>query len=87
MLRFTWTETALEDLDWWQQHDPRMLRKIIQLCLEICKSPTQGTGKPEPLKFDFKGYWPRRINQEHRIVYAFDEKQVTITQCRFHYSK
>ena len=86
MLRLTWTEAALEDLDWWQQHDTKMLKKIIQLCLEICNNLTQGTSKPEPLKFDFKGYWSRRINQEHRIVYAFDAIQVTITQCRFHYS-
>lgn len=87
MLRLTWTENALEDLDWWQQHDPKMLKRIIQLCLEICKNPTKGVGKPEPLKFDFQGYWSRRINQEHRIIYAFDDKQVTITQCRFHYHK
>jgi toxin YoeB len=85
MLRLTWTENALEDLDWWQQHDPKMLKRIIQLCLEICKNPMKGVGKPEPLKFDFQGYWSRRINQEHRIIYAIDDKQVTITQCRFHY--
>jgi toxin YoeB len=57
MLRLTWTENALEDLDWWQQHDPKMLKRIIQLCLEICKNPMKGVGKPEPLKFDFQGYW------------------------------
>jgi toxin YoeB len=87
MLRLTWTENALEDLDWWQQHDTKVLRKIIQLSLDICKNPTQGIGKPEPLKFEFQGYWSRRINQEHRIVYAFDKNKVTITQCRFHYDK
>ncbi|TRW93228.1 Txe/YoeB family addiction module toxin [Candidatus Methylobacter oryzae] len=87
MLRLTWTENALEDLDWWQQHDAKMLKRIIHLCVEICKNPTQGKGKPEPLKFDLQGYWSRRINQEHRIIYAFDDKQVTITQCRFHYQK
>ncbi|CAN1211709.1 Txe/YoeB family addiction module toxin [Tumidithrix helvetica PCC 7403] len=87
MLRLTWTENALEDLDWWQQNDIKILRKIIQLCLEICKNPTTGLGKPEPLKFELQGYWSRRINQEHRIIYAFDENQVTITQCRFHYQK
>lgn len=87
MLRLTWTENALEDLDWWQQHDVKLLKRIIQLCLEICKNPTHGIGKPELLKFELQGYWSRRINQEHRIIYAFDDKQVTITQCRFHYHK
>lgn len=64
MLRLTWTENALEDLDGWQQHDAKMLKRIIQLCIEICKNPTQGKGKPEPLKFDLQGllvqaYQPR----------------------------
>lgn len=83
MLQLTWTKNALEDLEWWQKHDAKMLKRIIQLCLETCKNPTQGVGKPELLKFDLQGYWSRRINGEHRIVYAFDAKQVTITQCRF----
>ena len=87
MLKLTWTENALKDLDWWQQNDIKMLKKIIQICLETCKNPTTGLGKPEPLKFELQGYWSRRINQEHRIIYAFDETQVTITQCRFHYCK
>lgn len=85
MLQLTWTENALEDLEWWQKHDAKMLKRIIQICLAICKNPMQGIGKPEPLKFDLQGYWSRRIDDEHRIVYAFDAKQVTITQCRFHY--
>ena len=87
MLKLTWTENALKDLDWWQQNDIKMLKKIIQICLETCKNPTTGLGKPEPLKFELQGYWSRRINQEHRIIYAFDENQVTIIQCRFHYYK
>jgi toxin YoeB len=87
MLRLTWTENAIEDLNWWQQHDAKTLKRIIQLCIETCKNPMQGIGKPEPLKFNLHGYWSRRINQEHRIIYAFDEKQVTIVQCRFHYHK
>ncbi|WP_103666307.1 Txe/YoeB family addiction module toxin [Pseudanabaena sp. BC1403] len=65
----------------------KLLRKIIQICLEICKDPTKEIGKPEPLKFDLQGYWSRRINQEHRIIYTFDESQVTVIQCRFHYQK
>jgi toxin YoeB len=63
MLRLTWTETALEDLDWWARHDPRKLKRIIQLCLGTCENPTRGIGKPEPLRFDYAGYWSRRIDQ------------------------
>ncbi len=87
MLQLTWTENALGDLEWWQKHDTKVLKRIIQICLATCKNPTQGIGKPEPLKFDLQGYWSRRIDDEHRIVYAFDAKKVTITQCRFHYQK
>lgn len=85
MLRLTWTETALEDLNWWAQCDPRKLKRIIQLCLGTCENPTQGIGKPEPLRFDYQGYWSRRIDQEHRLIYGFDDQQVTIIQCRYHY--
>ena len=85
MLRLTWTENALEDLDWWQQHDAKMLKRIIQLCLIICKNPTKGIGKPEPLKHAFAGFWSRRINDEHRMVYRMTGDQLEIAQLRFHY--
>jgi len=85
MLRLIWTEAALEDLDWWQQHDAKMLKKIIQLCLGVCHHPMCGLGKPEALKYDFQGYWSRRITQAHRLIYAFDDKCVIVIQCRFHY--
>jgi toxin YoeB len=85
MLQLTWTEFGLEDLEWWQKHDSKMLKRIILLCLETCKHPTQGLGKPEPLKFNYQGYWSRRIDEKHRLVYAFDETSVTVIQCRHHY--
>lgn len=87
MLRLTWTETGLEDLEWWTKKDSRKLKRIIILCIETCKNPTKGIGKPEPLRYDYRGYWSRRIDDEHRLVYAFDEKDVTIIQCRYHYAK
>ena len=87
MLRLTWTDTALEDLGWWSNHDPRKLKKIIQLCLATCKVPEGGIGKPEALRFDYQGYWSRRIDYEHRLVYAFDQDSVTVIQCRYHYEK
>ncbi|OQY53822.1 MAG: Txe/YoeB family addiction module toxin [Candidatus Parabeggiatoa sp. nov. 2] len=85
MLQLTWTETGLEDLEWWHQHNSKILKRIIRLCLETCKNPTQGIGKPEPLKFNLQGYWSRRITDEHRLIYAFDDEQVVVIQCRHHY--
>ena len=87
MLTLTWTENALEDLAWWQQHNSKKLKRLIQLCLDTCKHPESGIGKPEPLKFQYQGYWSRRIDERHRLVYAFDEHQVTIIQCRYHYDE
>jgi len=85
MLKLTWTETGLEDLEWWHQHNSKMLKRIIKLSLETCKKPTKGIGKPEPLKFNLHGYWSRRITEGHRFVYAFDNEQVVVIQCRHHY--
>jgi toxin YoeB len=85
MLRLTWTETGLEDLRWWAERDPKKLKRIIQLCLAACREPTGGIGKPEPLRFDYQGYWSRRITEEHRLVYAFDDDTLTVIQCRYHY--
>ena len=87
MLRLTWTETALEDLRWWSDQDPRKLRKIIQLCLAACTEPEKGIGKPEALRFAYQGYWSRRIDHEHGLVYAFDHDAITVIQCRYHYVK
>ena len=87
MLRLTWTDTGLDDLEWWAKHDPRKLKRIIEVCLAACRTPTAGIGKPEPLRYDFQGYWSRRIDQEHRLVYAFDETDLTVIQCRFHYQR
>ncbi len=87
MLKLTWTETALNDLAWWTGRNPKILKRIVKLCLDVCKDPRSGIGKPEPLSFNLQGYWSRRITQEHRLVYAFDETEVTVIQCRFHYEK
>ena len=78
MLKLTWTDTGLEDLNWWADQNPKVLKRIIKLCIETCKNPTAGVGKPEPLRFEFSGYRSRRITQEHRPVYAFDNQEVTV---------
>jgi len=68
MLRLTWTETGLDGLKWWAKHDPKKLKRIIEVCRAACRTPTTGIGKPETLRFDFQGYRSRRIDQEHRLV-------------------
>lgn len=74
-----------EDYLYWQQHDKRILRKINSLIKEIGRSPFKGTGKPEVLKHNLSGWWSRRIDLEHRLVYRVDKDATIILQCRYHY--
>jgi len=69
----------------WQQADKAMLRKINRLIEECLRHPFEGTGKPEPLRGDLAGYWSRRIDREHRLVYRVTQDTVVIVQCRYHY--
>jgi len=62
-----------------------MLKKINSLIKEISRTPYEGTGKPEPLKFDLTGFWSRRIDQEHRLVYRVEKRDLHILTCRYHY--
>lgn len=79
------SEHAWEDYLYWQQTDKKMLKRINQLIKDIQSSPFQGIGKPEPLKHGLTGYWSRRINEEHRIVYKVENKSIFIAQLRYHY--
>lgn len=79
------SEHAWEDYLYWQQTDKKILKRINQLIKEIQRSPFQGVGKPEPLKHGLAGYWSRRINDEHRIVYKVENKSIYIAQLRYHY--
>lgn len=79
------TRPAWEDYIYWQQNDFKLLERINELIKDIQHHPFTGIGKPEPLKFELKGYWSRRINQEHRLVYKVENKIVYIVQCRYHY--
>jgi toxin YoeB len=82
-----YTSKAQEDLTYWQQNDQRIVNKINKLISAILASPFSGIGKPEPLKFLKSGYWSRRINREHRLVYKVADNRLYIAQCRFHYEK
>ncbi len=76
---------AWEDYTFWQGSDPKMVRRINELIKDIVRDPHGGIGKPEPLKHAFRGYWSRRIDSEHRIVYKTIEGGVLIAQLRYHY--
>ncbi len=76
---------AFEDLAWWIEQDRRTALRIIKLIREVQRTPYEGTGQPEPLKYGLSGCWSRRINQEHRIVYQVSEGIINVIQARFHY--
>ncbi|MCF8212209.1 MAG: Txe/YoeB family addiction module toxin [Rhodoferax sp.] len=69
----------------WQQTDKAVLRRINCLIRDIQREPFEGIGKPEPLRFNFAGYWSRRIDEEHRIVYKIQDDEIIIAQLRGHY--
>ncbi|AVO44412.1 Txe/YoeB family addiction module toxin [Phreatobacter cathodiphilus] len=76
---------AWEDYLHWQEADRRILKKLNALIRECRRTPFTGTGKPEPLKNEFQGWWSRRIDQEHRLVYRMRGEVLEIAQCRYHY--
>ncbi|MDX1701986.1 MAG: Txe/YoeB family addiction module toxin [Melioribacteraceae bacterium] len=84
------TKNAWEDFSYWIDTDEYEVKKIKALIRSIRENPFKGIGKPEPLKYSLKGYWSRRINQEHRLVYKVSGKKgvdqkCIIIQCRYHY--
>ncbi len=80
-----WAEKAWEDYLYWQATDKKTLQRINLLIKDIKRNPFSGIGDPEPLKHNWSGYWSRRVDREHRLVYKYTEKTVTIVQCRYHY--
>jgi toxin YoeB len=84
-LKLIFAEQAWEDYLYWQQHDRKLLERINILIREIQRQPFSGIGKPEPLKHALAGYWSRRIDSEHRIVYKVVEGSLLIAQLRYHY--
>ncbi len=85
MMRITFSRNAWEDYVSWQKEDKKILRKINNLIKDIQRTPFEGQGKPEPLKFDLSGYWSRRIDLEHRLVYQYQDNEILIYSCKFHY--
>lgn len=84
-MKIVFLDQGWEDYLYWQSTDKTLLKKINTLIKEIERTPFEGSGKPEPLRHNLAGYWSRRINLEHRIVYKIDGDTVIIFQCRYHY--
>lgn len=80
------SSSAWDDYLWWQQQDRKLLKRINLLIRDIERHGNEGIGKPEPLKHGFQGYWSRRINDEHRLVYKMVNDEIRIAACRYHYS-
>jgi len=76
---------AWEDYLHWQKTDRKRLARINELLRAIQRDPFRGIGKPEPLRGNWSGFWSRRIDREHRLVYAVEDGVILIAQCRFHY--
>lgn len=79
------TDLAWEDYLYWEQTDKKIFRRINQLIRDIDRNGNEGLGKPEPLKHELQGFWSRRIDTEHRLVYAIQDENICIVQCRYHY--
>lgn len=84
-MKLIFSEQAWADYLHWQQTDKKLLQRINALIREISRTPFTGIGKPEPLKNALSGYWSRRINEEHRIVYKIADGAMLIAQLRYHY--
>lgn len=84
-MRIELDESALEDLAYWVRHDRKKALRVLKLIEESARTPFEGTGKPEPLRHALSGYWSRRIDSEHRLVYRYEEGLLRVQSCRYHY--
>lgn len=86
-MKIVFSARGWDDYLWWQQQDRRLLKRITALIQDIVRNGNQGIGKPEPLKHGFQGYWSRRINDEHRLVYKVVDDEIRVAACRYHYER
>ncbi len=84
-MTLSWDVNAWEDYQYWQKYDKAVLKRINELIKDTLRDPFHGIGKPEPLKENLRGYWSRRITDEHRLVYTVLSDRLHIIQCRYHY--
>ena len=84
-MKYVFVDESWEDYLYWQQYDKKKLKKINELLKDIARQPFEGLGKPEPLKHKYSGFWSRRIDGEHRLIYHVVEDEIQIVKCRHHY--
>ena len=86
-MNLVWSDKAWEDYLHWQPHDRKLLKRVNLLLEDVKRNGNEGLGKPEPLKHQFHGYWSRRIDSEHRLIYRVTDQAVSIARRRHHYGK
>ena len=84
-MKLCFVDESWEDYLYWQKTDKKMIARINKLIKDILRSPYEGIGRPEALKHKYRGFWSRRIDSEHRIIYRVLENEIWIAKCRFHY--
>ena len=86
-MNIKFTNKAFEDFSYWLSLDKRKAKRILELIKDISRHPFEGIGKPEALKYNLRGYYSRRIDQQHRLVYELDNDELVIISCRYHYEQ
>ena len=84
-MKYVFVDESWEDYQYWLNTDKKVISRINELLKDISRSPFSGLGKPEPLKYKYRGFWSRRIDAEHRLIYQVKNDEVLIAKCRFHY--
>jgi len=84
-MKYIFVDESWEDYQYWLKTDKKILARINDLIKDISRTPYTGIGKPEPLKYKYKGFWSRRITDEHRLIYQIKGDELLIVKCRFHY--
>lgn len=84
-MNYVFVDESWEDYLYWQNTDKKKLKRINELLKDIARNPFDGIGKPEPLKHKYSGFGSRRIDDEHRLIYRYENNAIHILKCRFHY--
>jgi toxin YoeB len=84
-MKIIFTKKAKVDFDYWKSRNLPQYQKVKKLIFDIKKSPFRGLGKPEPLKHDYAGFWSRRIDRTHRLIYKVEKQKIIIVACKYHY--
>ena len=84
-MRLEFKPQAFEDLQFWVRHQPKLANRVLRLIEETQRDPFGGVGKPEPLRGELAGWWSKRIDHEHRLVYQVEDDRLIVAQARGHY--